>query len=455
MKQALKISVSGVRGVVGDSMTPQLAAEFAKAFGAFVGQGDVLVGRDTRPSGRMLEYAVVAGLQSVGCRPVLAGVVPTPSLLFLVQDRGARGGIMITASHNPAAWNALKFADRRGMFLDEIHAEEMFDIYHQHDYPFVHEPDIRSVIEIQSATAAHFDKVRRYVDADAIIARRFKVALDCCNGVGAIHSVQFLENLGCEVIPLFDAPMGDFERDPEPLPEHLGVLCEAVVKHGCAIGFAQDPDGDRLAVVNERGEPIGEDITVALAIQQVLEHHERGPVAINLSASNSVERAATDLGVEIVRTKTGEINVSETMLRVGAVAGGEHTGGIIIPAIHPCRDSYAGMAVILERLAKTGKSVSELRESIPHYVLIKDKMPLGNEVIPDVLRHIRRHFEGSNMNFLDGIYVDFGESWIHVRRSNTEPVLRIIAEAPSRPEAEELIRQLHGLVGTALKAKSG
>ncbi len=452
MKEVLKVGVSGVRGIVGQSFTPQLAAAFAQAFGTFLDEGVVIVGRDTRTTGPMIEQAVLAGLLSVGCKPVTAGVIPTPSLLYLVKAEGARGGIMITASHNSVEWNALKFIDRRGMFLGPIHAEELFDIYHQQEFPFVREPDLRSVSIHEKGVAPHFERVVEYVNADAIRNARLRVAVDCCNGVGALYTRSFLEaRFGCTVFSVYDKPTGLFERDPEPLREHLQLLRDTVTTEACQIGFAQDPDGDRLAVLDETGRPIGEEITVALAVSAVLRNHAQGPVAANLSSGKSVEHVARQGGGEIAWTKTGEIHVSETMRTIGAVVGGEHTGGIIIPAIHPCRDSYGGMAVILELLALTGKTVSQLCADIPQYCLIKDKVPIGAEHAPGILRQVRRAYEGHPMRFLDGVYVDFGDRWVHVRRSNTEPVLRIIAEAPTREESMKLVDDVKARVGEVMR----
>lgn len=445
MKDVLKVGVSGVRGVVGDSFTPQLAAGFAQAFGTFVGQGPVVVGRDTRPSGLMIEQAVVAGLQSVGCKPILAGVVPTPTLLMTTPAVGARGGIAITASHNPAAWNALKFVDRRGLFLDEARAQELLDIYHQQDFPLVAEADLPTVTAEPYPVERHFKAIMGYVDQALIRHRRFKVAVDCCNGVGALYSPFLLGSLlGCDVVPLFDTPSGLFEREPEPLPENLGALGDAVRRGGCDIGFAQDPDGDRLAIVNERGEPIGEDLTLAFAVRQVLDRHGTGPVAINLSTSKAVEHVARERGCAVVRTRIGETHVAGSMLEIGAVVGGESNGGVIIPRIHPCRDSFAGMAVVLELMAGTGRSVSALRDEVPEYFVVRDKVPARADRAPGALRHLRRIYEDRRMNFLDGVFIDLDDAWVHARRSNTEPVLRITAEARSREEALRLAREVRG-----------
>lgn len=443
MKESLKVGVSGVRGVVGESFTPQLAAGFAQAFGSFVGQGPVLVGRDTRPSGFMIENAVVAGLQSVGCKPILAGVVPTPTVLMLTKHLGCRGGIAITASHNPAEWNALKFADRNGLFLDENRAQELFDIYHQQDFPLVAEADIPAVARQPYPMEPHFKAIMAYVDQALIRRRRFKVAVDGCNGVGALHSPFLLGTLlGCEVVPVFDTPSGRFERNPEPLPQHLGALSEAVVREGCDLGFAQDPDGDRLAIVNEKGEPIGEDLTLALAVWQVLEKHESGPVAINLITSKAVEAVARQRGADVVRTRVGETHVAGAMLSLGAVVGGENNGGVIIPRIHPCRDSFAGMAIVLELMATSGLALSALRAAIPDYVVVRDKLEVRPEQAPGLLRNLRRHYAQHRLNFLDGVFVDLEDAWVHARRSNTEPVIRITAEATSGERARQLAAEV-------------
>lgn len=437
MRETLKVGVSGVRGIVGDSFTPQLAAGFAQAFGTFVGRGMVLVGRDTRLSGPMIEQAVVAGLQSVGCKPVLAGVVPTPTMLFLTRQRLARGGIVITASHNPVDWNALKFIDNSGLFLSPARAEELFDIYHQQDFPLVTESDIPGVVNLAYPTEDHFKKVMDYVDTAAIRRRKIKVAVDCCNGVGAIHTPLFLRSLlGCEVVPVFDTPSGLFEREPEPLAANLSRLCETVVQQHCDVGFAQDPDGDRLAIVDERGRPLGEDMTLGLVALQVLDAHGRGPVAVNLTASRAIVDAVKARGCEVIPTMIGEVNVTQAMLHGGAVVGGEHTGGVIVPAIHPCRDSYAGMSIVLERMAMRGESVSALRNEIPSYHVARDKVPASGVMAQSILRSIRHHYAQYPQNLMDGVFLDFGDAWVHLRRSNTEPVMRISVEARTAEAAQ-------------------
>jgi phosphomannomutase len=443
MKESLKVGVSGVRGVVGESFTPQLATTFAQAFGAFVGRGPVVVGRDTRPSGTMLEQAVIAGLQSVGCTPLLLGIVPTPTLLLATKELGARGGIAITASHNAAEWNALKFVNRAGLFLDETRAGELYDLYHQGEFPLVPEAELPGVATALDPFARHAARIASYVDTGAIRARRFKVAVDCVNGVGALFTPAWLrEALGCEVVALHDQPTGFFERGPEPVPEHLTRLSAAVREHGCAVGFAHDPDGDRLALVDEGGQPLGEDFTLALAAWQVLERHARGTVVTTVSTSLCVDAVARKFGVEVVRTKIGEINVVEKILQLGAPVGGEGSGGVIVPAMHPCRCAYIAMALILELLAAQGRALSALRAEIPEFHVAKTKLTVSGDAAPELLRRLRRRFEeqGARISLLDGVHADFGDRWINVRRSNTEPVLRVTAEAASAAAADALLR---------------
>ena len=452
MKEFLKVGISGVRGVVGETFTPQLAASFARAFGVFVGRGCVVVGRDTRPSGDMIERAVTAGLQSVGCQPLLAGIVPTPTVGILVRDLAARGGIAITASHNPAPWNALKFMGRDGLFLDRTRAEEFFDIYHQGRFDLVSEEGLPAAETLADPTGAHFRRVLDYVDSAAIRQRRFRVAVDACNGVGAIHTRRFLEQLGCVVTLCHDKPTGVFEREAEPLPEHLGVLTALVPAEHCDVGFAQDPDGDRLAVVDELGQPIGEDLTVALAVQAVLDRHARGPVAIHLSTSRAVQDVAEKRGAAVTRTRIGEINVVQAMLALGAPVGGEGNGGVIVPAVHPGRDSYIAMALLLELMVKENKTVSQLREAIPRYALLKEKLRARPERVPEAMRLLRRRYEGGKINLLDGVFVEFADAWLHARPSNTEPVIRLSAEAPTREAAARLLHETRATLAPAFGA---
>lgn len=441
MQEQLKISVSGVRGVVGEALTLQVAQDFAAAFGLLVGPGRVLVGRDTRPHGARLEAAVREGLRRIGCQPVMAGVVATPTALMLTPALGLRGGVVVTASHNPADWNGLKFIEPNGLFLGAARLDQLVGLFRNRAFPRA-SPGPRVVERLLEPMGEHRRRILGYVNAEAVRKRRFRVALDTCNGVGALYAAAFLrEDLGCEVFPVFDQPTGEFEREPEPLPERLGRLCEEVRLRGADVGFAQDPDGDRLAIVNERGEPIGEDLTLAFAVEAVLTRHARGPVVVTLSTSKVVDHVAATHGCEVVRTRIGELHVAEEMLRIGAPVGGESNGGVMVPAVHPCRDSFLGMALVLELLAATDKTVSQWQGTWPSFAVAKDKLAASPEQASRALAALRRAFEGLRVNLLDGIHVDWGNRWLHVRPSNTEPVIRIIAEAPSEAEARGLVAE--------------
>ncbi|HEV2762613.1 MAG TPA: hypothetical protein VGV38_06425, partial [Pyrinomonadaceae bacterium] len=342
----LKISISGVRGVVGESLTPTLLVRFAQAFGTYAGSGSVVIGRDTRTSGEMVRQAVVAGLLSSGCRVVDLDICPVPTVQLLVRRLGARGGIAITASHNPAEWNALKFVNSAGLFLTTAQARQLLDIYHQGEYRKVAGALMRGVEPSAGAVETH---VRAVLDALGPLpasARRLRVAVDSCNGAGSVVAPRLLEALGAEVVAVNVMPDGTFPRGAEPVPENLGDLAAAVREHACDVGFAQDMDADRLAIVNERGEAVGEENTLVLAARYVL-GREPGPVVANLSTTSALDAVARQFNCPIFRSKIGEANVSEEMLRRGAVVGGEGNGGVIYPRINFARDSLVGMALVL------------------------------------------------------------------------------------------------------------
>ena len=438
--RSLKISVSGVRGIVGESLTPRLVAQFAQAFGSYVGCGDILVGRDTRGSGPMLESAIVSGLLAVGCRPVLLGVCPVPSIAVKTSAVGAAGAIAITASHNPIEWNALKFITGRGLFVNAHQAQELLDVYHQAQFSLVENIQFKRVKTDPDPMGAHLQRLAEYLDVETIRKPGIEVAFDCCNGAGSVLTPRFLQTLGCRTHPLYATPDGRFPRGPEPRPENLGDLCELVKKTGAAVGFAQDVDADRLAVVDERGRPIGENYTLALAVRYVLSKTP-GTVVTTLSASRAIDDVAAEFGCRVVRTKIGEIHVTEALLADGGVIGGESNGGVIIPAIHPCRDSFAAMGVILEYLAASGKSVSQLVAEIPSYEIARGRIECSTQTADRVVRELRRRYTGDGVSTLDGIKIDRADGWVHVRPSNTEPILRLIAEATTREHADELLNR--------------
>ena len=434
----LKISISGVRGVIGDSLTPALLTRFAQAFGTYAGSGTIVIGRDPRTSGEMVKQAVIAGLLSSGCRVLDIGMCPVPTVQLLVRRHRALGGIAITASHNPAEWNALKFVGSDGLFLNSGRAREMLDIYHQGEYTKVGGSEMREVEEVSGATDLH---VQAIVDSQGPLPQRDKklrVVLDACNGAGSLVGPKLLEALGAEVIPLNVTPNGLFPRPAEPLAENLMDLCAAVKEHRADVGFAQDMDADRLAVVSEQGIPIGEDYTLVLATLHVLAH-EPGSVVANLSTTSALQEVATRFGCPLFLTKIGEVNVTEEMQKQGAVIGGEGNGGVIYPRINFARDSLVGMALVLHLMAESGQTITELVNSFPQFSVIKEKLACPSHKISAVLRMLRDEYAGYPMDLRDGIKVMLPNGWFLVRGSNTEPIIRVMAEGRSDKDAHNII----------------
>lgn len=437
----LKISISGVRGVIGQSLTPALLTRFAQAFGTYVGPGAIVIGRDTRTSGEMVRQAVIAGLLSSGCRVIDLDVCPVPTVQLAVRLRRALGGIAITASHNPAEWNALKFANSQGMFLSQGQARELLDIYHQGDYTKVTGAEMRSVERDEGALEAHINAILSAVGPLPGGRRRLKVALDSCNGAGSIIAPRLITRLGAEVASINITPDGSFPRGAEPTPENLSALCRLVKDTGADVGFAQDMDADRLAIVNENGDPIGEDYTLALATRYVL-GKTSGDVVTNLSTSAVMEAVVERFGRTLHRSKIGEANVTEMMQQVKAVIGGEGNGGVIYPKINYCRDSQVGIALILHLLAETGATISELLSDLPPFKIVKEKLPCPSHKIAEVLKMTRATYADHPMDLRDGVKVRFDHGWLHVRGSNTEPIIRLVAEAPTEEEAKIIIRDI-------------
>ncbi len=439
-QMSLKIGISGVRGIVGESLTPQLVTSFASAFGNYSGAGPVLVGTDNRPSREMIKQAAMAGLLSVGCTPVDVGIVPLPALMLHVRQTGAFGGICISASHNPIEWNALKFIGPDGIVLRPNQAAELTDLYHQGVYTRVAAHEIADPRSDDSTVARHRDAVLRAVDAASIRARGFKVVVDCVNGAASRATPAFLRALGCEVFELYTNPDEPFPHSPEPLPENIGRLCGLVRETGADLGLAQDADADRLAIVNEFGEPLGEDCTVALVVRQWLER-KPGAVVVNVSTSRMVDDIAAQYGCPVHRTRVGEIHVVERMIECGAEVGGEGNGGVIIPGINPCRDSFVGMALVLEGLAKARMPVSAWRARIPSYAMVREKLLCKARDIAPSLRLLQNLYRGQTLDSTDGIKILWPDRWLHARSSTTEPIIRLIAEAPTEPDARALLME--------------
>lgn len=439
-KFPLKVSISGVRGIVGESLTPQIAARFASAFGTYLGPGPVLVGQDTRPSGTMLRKAVLSGLLATGCQPVEVGVLPIPTILFLTREKQARGAVVVTASHNPSEWNGLKFIGPEGLYLRRSQVEEFLDIFHQGEFTFVPAERIKVSVQEKNAGQLHLDKILSRLKVKDIRRRRFRVVADCANGAGATLLPQLLSELGCEVLLINTDLSGDFSHQSEPVPENLKELSRRVKEFRADLGLAQDADADRLALVDEKGRPLGEDLTLTLAVAHVL-GKKRGPVVVNLSTSMAIDDLAARYRVPVIRTRIGEINVVETMLEEGAVIGGEGNGGVIWPEIHPCRDSLTAAGLVLEMLAGSRETISAAAAEFKKYRLLKDRIDCPAELAFRTVVELRRRYQSENISTLDGLKISWPDSWVHIRPSNTEPIIRLLAEARSPARSRRLIEK--------------
>lgn len=442
----LMVSVSGVRGRVGPSLCPELVAGVAAAFGSFMrregAEGPVVVGRDSRTSGPMLVRAAVAGLQSVGVDVVEVGIVPTPTLMLAVEHHGAAGGIGVTASHNPAEWNALKLASGEGMFLDG-EASLRFRRFLAEEEPVRAGWDgLGTVSEDTGAVARHHQAILNlpFLDLPALRGRKLKVALDCVRGAGGVIMPRLLEDLGCEVSGIHMESDGWFPRDPEPTAQSLGDLGALVRETGADIGLAVDPDVDRLSLVDETGAPLGEDLTLALASEVVL-RRTPGPVVTNLSTSRVVEDVAVAFDAPLERAPVGEINVARRMQLEGAVVGGEGNGGVILPALHLTRDAPVGAALILQHLVDVGVPLSEAVARWPAYTIVKTKRTFPREALEGAYAALVQDLGADSEDRSDGLRLAWEgrKAWLHVRPSGTEPVVRLIAEAPDGSQAQALV----------------
>lgn len=444
----LMISVSGIRGEIGQTLTPDVAARFGAAFGTMLGAGTtVVLAQDSRPSGPMVRAAVRAGLLAAGVNTIDLGVVTTPGAAFMTRRLQADGGVVITASHNPIQWNGIKFLRSIGLGLSVEQAAELKGIWEASQFHYV-QPQATGVERTNAEThESHVQAVLDTVDIEAIVSRRFKVVLDSINGAGCIAGRMLLERLGCEVVHVNGEPTGNFAHTPEPTAENLVDLCDQVRTHGAAVGFAQDPDADRLAMVDESGTYIGEEYSLALCAKFVL-GRTPGPVAANLSTSRMIDDIAAAVGCKVYRTPVGEANVAARMLEKACIFGGEGNGGVIDPRVVPVRDSLVGMALMLNALTASGKTLSQLVAEVPRYEMIKTKFPCPADAAPKVAQAARERFssvDGATFNDSDGLRIDLPGGWVHVRASNTEPIMRIIAESTSRDEAQDLIEQVQAL----------
>lgn len=434
------VSVSGVRGIFGDTFTPEIAFQYASHYGMFCGKGKIVIGRDSRTTGELIYHAIVSGLLSVGCSVVNLGIASTPTILLAVEESDAVGGLAITASHNPAEWNALKIIGKNGMFLfPEVAQEYLAGINTKIHYAKWDE--IGTVEEDFDAGFRHIQKILKipYLDLEKIRKCKFKVVLDSVNGAGGIISPTLLLELGCELIELNSDPSGHFAHTPEPLNQNLYQLEEAVKTHRADIGFATDPDVDRLAIVSELGVCIGEEMTVLLAEEYVLRKN-KGDVVVNLSSSMASEDIAAKYGCEVQRTKVGEINVGKLMQAIKSPIGGEGNGGVICPDVHYTRDALAGMALILGLMAEEKKTISAIARTIPQYYFAKDKIIVPHEQLDLIMQKAASMYPDLKQDTQDGLKIIGNKFWIHIRKSGTEPIIRVYVESDSPEHSAEICR---------------
>jgi phosphomannomutase len=457
MSGTLMISVSGMRGHVGTDLTPELVARHAAALGAWAraqGRPLVVLGRDSRTSGPMFARAAAAGLMSVGTDVIDLGIVPTPTTQLAVEHHRAGAGLILTASHNPIEWNALKLVGPDGIFLD-ADAGATVRALAEAGPDRVGWDGIGRLTEDPDAVARHLDAVLalNVIDVAAIRARGFHVALDCVRGAGSVAIVPLLQRLGARVSGIHLEPDGRFPHPPEPVPENLSDLSRLVRETGADLGMAVDPDVDRLALVDGTGTPVGEDYTLALAVRAVLAQvrggtrdtpasHTSRTVVVNLSTSLVVEDAAREYGARLVRAPVGEANVARAIRDEGAIIGGEGNGGVILPVLHIGRDAPLAVALILHYLAKVGGSLSDVVAASPRYVILKAKAPRGPGLAP-LYDRLRRRFPDASLDERDGLRLAWSDRWLHVRPSGTEPIVRLIAEAPTAADADALVSAAH------------
>jgi phosphomannomutase len=436
-------SVSGIRGIVGPAFSPALIVNYVNAFVQLTGASKVVIGRDTRTTGPMIENLVASACAASGAEAVILGIASTPTVEMAVLDHKAGGGIIITASHNPIEWNALKFLTAEGIFLDEGEVKRLFELVDNSRFDWKGYQDVKAVRRSEGADEAHIEATLAlpFIKPELIRSRKFRVGYDAVNGAGSLIVPKLLKALGCEVEAINVEPNGLFPHGAEPTPENLAQLSDLVKRKGCAIGFATDPDADRCAFVTEKGEAIGEEYTLALAAMLALEHR-KGPVTVNLSTSRMVEDIAARHQVPVERSKVGEINVTVLMKRNGSVIGGEGNGGVISPDLHYGRDGILSVAMILQLMAERNKPVSAIAAEFPAYWIEKQKYSIQGKNLENVIGRLLAKFPEARVDQRDGIRFEWDRSWVHVRASNTEPVLRVIAEAPERGQAVKLCRAI-------------
>jgi len=437
----LKISISGVRGIVGATFTPELVVNFSQAFGTYLESGKILICRDTRPSGAMVCSAVLSGLVSTGCEVIDLGICPTPSMQLLLTALGARGGIAISGGHNPEGWNALKFVREDGIYLNALQAGELLDVFHQGEFSKMPWNKLVPIQNRRDAIDHHLLRLKEKLDVSSIRKRHFVVAVDCCNGACSEITPRFLEDLGCKVVSINDSITEPFPHHPDPTPSNMQQLRALAKASAADIGFAHDADGERLGIVTEKAVSLPEELTLAM-LTVIRLTQKTGSVVTNLSTTEAIDEIATRYGSRVIRTPVGQAYVAEMVKETGAVLGGEGSGGVILPEIQFSHDSLAAIGRILEFLALKESKVSNLADMVPKFHMVKRNLLFSPSAIFATIQELRASIESeartAKLDFSDGIKLSWPEGWVHIRHSNTESMIRIIAESREPNQAESL-----------------
>jgi len=452
------MTISGIRGIIGESLGAQEAVDFGLAYGTFLQRHNpkgnvpqVCIGRDSRPSGAMLAHAVSAGLMATGCQAIDLGIVTTPGVALMTRYLSCSGGVVATASHNPAEYNGIKFLRHDGCAYPADEADCIHQIYRDKKFNVKDAATVARSNADSRTHAVHVDTILQICDKTLVASKRFKVVLDSINGAGCVVTANLLSALGCELIHLNNRPSGIFTHPPEPAACNLEQLGPVVTKHHAAVGFAQDPDADRLAIIDEKGRYIGEEYTLALAAKYIFAK-KSGAAATNLSTSRMIDDLAADAGGSVIRTPVGEAHVANAMIAHQCVIGGEGNGGVIDLRVAPVRDSLVGIGLILQLLAETGKTVSQLVGEIPSYHIVKTKFSCDPTQAGLLLERVKVHYAEAlgptkaRFDTRDGLRIDLADGWVHLRPSNTEPIMRLLAESTDAERARRLVEQVRGLL---------
>ena len=454
----LMLSISGMRGLVGQSLTPPVAARFGAAFGSWLwthrrpGSDEtkpptVALGRDSRKSGPMIEAAVTAGLASTGCKVIRVGILSTPGVAIAASHLNCDGGMVITASHNPFPWNGVKPLRHDGVAPPPDESADIIRRFKEDDFNYASVENLIAIEDFPAGDKHHVDQVLELVDAELIKQANLSVVVDSVHGAGGSEAKHLLHALGVKLHHLYAEPTGDFPHTPEPTKENLTELSEQTAKLGADVGFAQDPDADRLAIVDEQGQYIGEEYTLALCALHKLGKGES--IAANLSTSRMVDDIAKQVGATVIRTPVGEANVTAGMRDNHATLGGEGNGGIIDNRVSQVRDSLIGMAYVLELIATRKQKLSDIAAEIPAYAIVKDKVDVDPGVLATMPDKLKQAFADQNIDLQDGVRINWPDKWVHVRASNTEPIIRLIAEASEESDANALVDEVRRVLGLA------